>query len=76
MAMMKSLAKPTMVCVPMCVWRGVLVTEQKQAQAKLIAQKQALATLQERERLARDLHDTLIDKSVKYRTNGSVSILI
>jgi len=28
------------------------VTEQKQAQAKLIAQKQALATLQERERLA------------------------
>jgi signal transduction histidine kinase len=35
------------------------VTEQKQAQAKLIAQKQALATLQERESLARDLHDTL-----------------
>jgi signal transduction histidine kinase len=35
------------------------VTEQKQAQAKLIAQKQALATLKERERLARDLHDTL-----------------
>ena len=35
------------------------VTEQKQAQAKLIAQKQALATLQERERLARDLHDTI-----------------
>jgi len=35
------------------------VTEQKQAQAKLIAQKQALATLQEREHLARDLHDTL-----------------
>lgn len=35
------------------------VTEQKQAQAKLIAQKQALASLQERERLARDLHDTL-----------------
>jgi signal transduction histidine kinase len=35
------------------------VTEQKQAQAKLIAQKQALATLEEREHLARDLHDTL-----------------
>ena len=35
------------------------MTEQKQAQAELIAQKQALATLQERERLARDLHDTL-----------------
>ena len=35
------------------------VTEQRQAQAKLIEQKQALATLQERERLARDLHDTL-----------------
>ena len=35
------------------------VTQEKQAQAKLIAQKQALATLQERERLARDLHDSL-----------------
>jgi signal transduction histidine kinase len=35
------------------------VTEQRQAQANLIAQKQALATLQERERLARDLHDTI-----------------
>jgi signal transduction histidine kinase len=35
------------------------VTEQKQAQAKLFEQKQALAILQERERLARDLHDTL-----------------
>lgn len=35
------------------------VTEQKQAQANVIAQKQALATLQERERLARDLHDTI-----------------
>ena len=35
------------------------VTEQKLAQANLIAQKQALAAFQERERLARDLHDTL-----------------
>ena len=35
------------------------VTDEKQVQAKLIAQKQALAILQERERLARDLHDTL-----------------
>jgi signal transduction histidine kinase len=35
------------------------VTEQKEVQAKLIAQRQALATLGERERLARDLHDTL-----------------
>ncbi len=35
------------------------VTEQKQVQANLIAQKQALAMLQERERLARDLHDTI-----------------
>ena len=35
------------------------VTEQKQAQEKLIEQKKALATLEERERLARDLHDTL-----------------
>jgi signal transduction histidine kinase len=35
------------------------VTEQKEAQAKLIQQKQTLAMLQERERLARDLHDTL-----------------
>ena len=35
------------------------VTEQKQAQTKFIEQKQALAMLQERERLARELHDTL-----------------
>ena len=35
------------------------VTDHKHVQAKLIAQKQALAILQERERLARDLHDTL-----------------
>jgi PAS domain S-box-containing protein len=35
------------------------VTEQKQAQAQVLAQQHILATLQERERLARDLHDTL-----------------
>jgi signal transduction histidine kinase len=56
------------------------VTEQKEAQAKLIAQKQALATLKERERLARDLHDTLgqvlgyaslqIDASAKLSRDG------
>jgi signal transduction histidine kinase len=35
------------------------VSEQKQAQAQVMAQQHILATLQERERLARDLHDTL-----------------
>jgi len=33
------------------------LTEQKQAQAKLLEQQRAMATLQERERLARELHD-------------------
>ncbi|MCA9971342.1 MAG: PAS domain-containing protein [Anaerolineales bacterium] len=35
------------------------ITEQKQAQAQLMAQQRALAALQERERLARELHDSL-----------------
>ncbi|NCC35989.1 MAG: PAS domain-containing sensor histidine kinase, partial [Chloroflexia bacterium] len=35
------------------------ITAQKQAQAQLIAQQRALATMQERERLARELHDSL-----------------
>jgi signal transduction histidine kinase len=34
------------------------VTEQKQAQAQIVAQQRTLATLQERERLARELHDS------------------
>jgi len=47
-------------------WRGLEVgrlfllhdvTDQKQAQAQLLEQQQALATLTERERLARELHD-------------------
>ncbi len=33
------------------------VTEQKQTQAQILEQQRALATLQERERLARELHD-------------------
>jgi PAS domain S-box-containing protein len=44
--------------------RGCLIlvrdaTEQRQAQARLVEQQRALATLQERERLARELHDNL-----------------
>jgi signal transduction histidine kinase len=35
------------------------VTDQKQAQAQLLEQQRALATLHERDRLARELHDTL-----------------
>jgi len=35
------------------------VTEQRLAHAKLLEQQRALATLQERERLARELHDSL-----------------
>jgi signal transduction histidine kinase len=51
---------------PLKDWRGVDVgsllllhdvTEQKRAQAQIVAQQRALATLQERERLARELHD-------------------
>ena len=34
------------------------VTEQRRAEAQLLAQQRALATLQERERLARELHDS------------------
>jgi len=49
-------------------WRGLEagrllllrdVTEQKQAQAQIIEQQRALATLNERERMARELHDSL-----------------
>lgn len=48
-------------------WRGLDVgrllllhdvTEQRQAQARLVEQQRVLATLQERERLARELHDS------------------
>ena len=48
-------------------WRGVEVgrllllrdvTEQKKFQAQIVEQQRALATLQERERLARELHDS------------------
>jgi signal transduction histidine kinase len=35
------------------------VTEQKQAQAQLLEQGRAIATLEERQRLARELHDSL-----------------
>jgi signal transduction histidine kinase len=35
------------------------VTGQKQAQAKVVEQQRALATLQERDRVAKELHDTL-----------------
>jgi PAS domain S-box-containing protein len=35
------------------------ITEQKQAQAQILEQQNALAALQERERLARDLHDSI-----------------
>jgi PAS domain S-box-containing protein len=35
------------------------ITEQKQTQAQLLEQQRALATFQERERLARELHDNL-----------------
>ncbi len=35
------------------------VTGQKEAQAQLLEQQRALATLHERDRVARELHDTL-----------------
>jgi PAS domain S-box-containing protein len=59
------------------------ITEQKLAQAQLIGQQQVLATLQERERLARDLHDTLgqvlgyasmqVEAAAKLARDGEVS---
>lgn len=36
------------------------VTEQRQAQDRLVEQQRVVASLQERERLARELHDTLV----------------
>ena len=56
----------TMEISPLNDWRGLEVghlvmlldlTEQKQAQAQILEQQRALAALQERERLARELHD-------------------
>lgn len=53
--------------LPLNDWRGVEVgrllllrdvTEQKKIQAQIVEQQRALATLQERERLARELHDS------------------
>jgi PAS domain S-box-containing protein len=53
---------------PLKDWRGLEVgwllllhdvTEQKRAQAQLIEQQRALATLKEREQIARELHDEL-----------------
>lgn len=53
---------------PLKDWRGLEVgrllmlrnvTEQKKAQAQIVEQQRALATLNERERLARELHDSL-----------------
>jgi PAS domain S-box-containing protein len=53
---------------PLRDWRGLLVgrllllrdvTEQKRAQAQLLEQQRSLATLRERTRLARELHDSL-----------------
>jgi PAS domain S-box-containing protein len=57
----------TLVSSPLKDWRGLEagrlvllhdVTEQKQAQAQIIEQQRALAMLQEREQLARELHDS------------------
>jgi signal transduction histidine kinase len=56
----------TLEASPLRDWRGLSVgtlllihdvTEQRRAQAQIMAQQRALATLQERERLARELHD-------------------
>jgi PAS domain S-box-containing protein len=53
---------------PLKDWRGLAVgrllllhdvSEQKRAQAQILEQQQVVATLQERERLARELHDNL-----------------
>jgi PAS domain S-box-containing protein len=60
-------------------WRGLAVgrllllhdvTEQKQAQAQIVEQQRALAMLQEREQLARELHDSLGQAFAFVNTQG------
>lgn len=64
---------------PLTDWRGVLVgrlllmrdvTDQKQAQSKIVEQERALAMLEERARLARELHDTLGQVCAFVNTQG------
>jgi len=46
------------------------VTEQKQAEAQIVNQQRALAMLHERERLARELHDSLGQTFAFVNTQG------
>jgi PAS domain S-box-containing protein len=66
-------------------WRGLPVgrllllhdiTEQKRAQAELIEQQHTRATLQERERLARELHDTLVQSTASVRMQAETATLL
>jgi signal transduction histidine kinase len=49
------------------------VTEQKQAQAQILEKQRALAMLQERERLARELHDSLGQVFAFVNTQGQAA---
>ncbi len=49
------------------------VTEQKQAQQQLLKQQRVVATLEERERLARELHDTLVQATASIRMQAETA---
>jgi signal transduction histidine kinase len=49
------------------------VTEQRQAQTRLVEQQRVVASLQERERLARELHDTLVQTTAAIRMQADTA---
>lgn len=49
------------------------VTEQKQAQANLVEQQRVMAMLEERERLACELHDTLVQSTASVRMQAETA---
>ena len=52
------------------------VTEQRQTQAQLVADQRTMATLEERERLARELHDTLVQTLAAIRLQAETADLL
>ena len=52
------------------------VTEQRRSQAQLVADQRTVATLEERERLARELHDTLVQTLAAIRVQAETADLL
>ncbi len=52
------------------------VTEQQRSQARLVADQRMVATLEERERLARELHDTLVQTLAAIRVQAETADLL